>query len=99
MGKNLVWYREIERKYAKFSMTTFTYLSSSFYFMPVRYKLSFLQESHRLSVSRSSCDYTTSTKWERKEVGAGLRSWLASMVSVPQEGPVRSYFHERQGRV
>ncbi len=28
-GKNLVWFREIERKLAKLSKTTFTYRSSS----------------------------------------------------------------------
>jgi hypothetical protein len=28
-GKNLVWFGEIERKFAKLSMPTFTYRSSS----------------------------------------------------------------------
>ncbi len=28
-GKNLLWFREIERKLTKLSMTTFTYRSSS----------------------------------------------------------------------
>jgi hypothetical protein len=32
-SKNLVWFGEIERKLAKLSKTTFTYSSSSHYFM------------------------------------------------------------------
>jgi hypothetical protein len=32
MGKNLIWFGEIERKLAKLSMTTFTYRSSSYLF-------------------------------------------------------------------
>jgi hypothetical protein len=32
VGKNLVWFGEIERKLAKLSMTTFAYRSSSYLF-------------------------------------------------------------------
>jgi hypothetical protein len=32
VGKNLVWFGEIERKLAKLSKTTFTYRSSSYLF-------------------------------------------------------------------
>jgi hypothetical protein len=32
VGKNLVWFGEIERKLAKLSTTTFTYRSSSYLF-------------------------------------------------------------------
>jgi hypothetical protein len=32
-GKKLVWFEKIERKLAKLSMPTFTYRSSSYYFM------------------------------------------------------------------
>lgn len=45
---------------------------------------------------RSSCDYSNSSAWDRREVGAGLRTWLASLTSVPGEGPITSYLYDRE---
>ena len=56
--ENLVWFGEIERKFAKLSMTTFTYRSSSYLFYASEALSSFCNikifcEMHKLHISFS----------------------------------------------
>jgi hypothetical protein len=62
-GENLVWFGEIERKLAKLSMPTFTYLSPLNYFMPCSLScfVSYLLGVSSSAVSNSSSGQSPSS--------------------------------------